>query len=82
MYRMTDTFDSPGPMAKSPADLALLAEILLGRPFKASASKAWLDVSIGFVSPAKWTLPSEMCRQYDGTTEQMVRDLKQLWGMN
>ena len=31
LYSLTDFFDSPGPMAKSSADLALLTEILLDR---------------------------------------------------
>lgn len=69
---MTDYFDSPGPMAKSVADLACLAEILLGRPFPLASSEDWKNISVGFLSPSVWNLPPAMCTQHEGTAEQMV----------
>ncbi|KAK7968843.1 amidase [Apiospora saccharicola] len=76
MYRMTDFFDSYGPMAKSPADLVSLLEIILGRSFQTSSSRSdkWDGLTVGFVDPNVWKLSPEMCKQRDGTLEQMVRD--------
>lgn len=72
MYVMTEFFDSPGPMAKSAADLVCITEVLLGRSFQESASKEWKGLSVGFASPETWKLGDAMCRQYEGTAEQMV----------
>ncbi|KAK8140053.1 amidase [Apiospora sp. TS-2023a] len=76
MYRMTGFFDSYGPMAKSPADLVSLLEIILGRPFQVerSLSGKWNGLTVGFVDPKVWKLSPEMCKQEEGTLEQMVRD--------
>lgn len=75
MYRMTEFFDSYGPMAKSPADLVSLLEIILGRSFQEerSLSDKWDDLTVGFVDPNVWKLSPDMCKQKDGTLEQMVR---------
>lgn len=72
-FRMTDFFDCPGPMAKSVDDLVVLSEILLNRTFDCKEPVAWDDLAVGFLSPEIWKLSSAMCRQYDGTAEQMVR---------
>ena len=75
MYRMTEFFDSYGPMAKSPADLVGLLEIILGRRFQdkeLSVSDNWDGLAVGFVDPNVWKLSPEMCRQKEGTLEQMV----------
>ncbi|KAK8054989.1 amidase [Apiospora rasikravindrae] len=75
MYRMTEFFDSYGPMAKSPADVASLLEIMLGRSFQThTPASKWEDLAVGFVNPNVWKLSPEMCKQKQGTLEQMVDD--------
>ncbi|KAK6073848.1 hypothetical protein SCUP515_06770 [Seiridium cupressi] len=74
LYRMTDTFDSPGPMAKSPADLGCLTSILLDQKFESLATEAGHNAKIGFLSPKIWVLGPGMCRQHEGTAEQMIQD--------
>ncbi|KAK8087765.1 hypothetical protein PG997_002726 [Apiospora hydei] len=75
MYRMTEFFDSYGPMAKSPGDLASLMEIIHGRSFQAhTPAGKWKGLAVGFVNPNVWKLSPEMCKQKEGTSEQMVDD--------
>ncbi|KAI0144710.1 amidase signature domain-containing protein [Pestalotiopsis sp. NC0098] len=76
MYRMTDFYDSPGPIAKSSADLALLAVILLDQPYDLATMHSE-NLSVGFLSSSVWFLGPEMCRQYGGTAEQMARDYEE-----
>lgn len=71
LYRMTDFYDSPGPIAKSSSDLALLAAILLDQPYDLDSTHPD-NLSVGFLAPSIWCLGSEMCRQYGTTAEQMV----------
>ncbi|KAI0129715.1 amidase signature domain-containing protein [Xylariales sp. AK1849] len=75
-YAMSDFFDSVGPLAKSPHDLVPLLELLLERPSGSSLQKEsdndpWSSLSIGFASPDVFKLSEEMCRQHEGTAEQM-----------
>lgn len=74
VFTMTDFYDSPGPMAKCSADVRAMASILLGRELALQEKDPWQGLSVGFVDPSKWTLPDELCRQREGTSEQMVRD--------
>ena len=71
-YALTDFFDSPGPMAKCAADVQSLLEITLGRTFLSSGFGEWKDIAVGFADPRVWNMAKEMCRQHDGTAEQMV----------
>jgi amidase len=73
LYTLSDFFDSPGPMAKGTADLVALTEILLERRFQLSNPAAWEGLSVAFLDPRVWKMDVAMCRQYDGTAEQMVR---------
>ncbi|KAK3317139.1 amidase signature domain-containing protein [Cercophora scortea] len=77
MYTLTDFFDSPGPIAKSAADLLALAEILLGRSFQSEGLGSWEGLSVGFLDPAVWKMADEMCRQHEGTAEQMRNDYEE-----
>ncbi|KAK3682983.1 amidase signature domain-containing protein [Podospora appendiculata] len=77
MYTLTDFFDSPGPMAKLPGDLLALAEILLGRSFRSEGLGSWEGLSVGFLDPAVWRMADEMCKQYEGTAEQMREDYEE-----
>jgi amidase len=73
LYTMTEFFDSPGPMAKSAADVRVLSEILLGRLFTSPQLGSWEGLSVGFLDPSIWSLSLDLCTQFEGTAEQMVR---------
>lgn len=73
LYTMTDFFDSPGPMAKSAADVRILSEILLGRMLHSPKLSSWEGLSVGFLDPKIWSMSSDFCTQFEGTAEQMVR---------
>lgn len=75
LYCMTEFFDSPGPMAKSAADVRVLTEILLGRKFNLPAeseSNIWEGIEVGFLDPKVWKMADDFCTQFEGTAEQMV----------
>ncbi|KAK3375563.1 amidase signature domain-containing protein [Lasiosphaeria ovina] len=74
MYTMTDFFDSPGPMAKCAADVLLLAETLLGRSLRSPDLQTWEGLSAAFLDPRVWKMAEPMCRQFEGTAEQMEQD--------
>ncbi|KAJ5673954.1 amidase signature enzyme, partial [Penicillium macrosclerotiorum] len=76
LYTMTEFFDSPGPMAKSAADVRVLSETLLGRLFEKSHS--WEGLSIGFLDPKLWNMLAEFCKQFEGTAEQMVDEYEEM----
>jgi amidase len=70
---MTEFFDSPGPMAKSAADVRILTEILLGSVFNLPiGSDVWEGISVGFLDPKVWKMADDFCTQFEGTAEQMV----------
>ena len=72
MYRMTEFFDTPGPMGKCAADVTNLSELLLGRSLRSADTGTWKGLSVGFVDPGKWKMAEAMCEQFDGTQEQVV----------
>lgn len=72
LYALSDFFDCAGPMAKSAADIRLMAEILLKRTFDSTCFGTWEGLSVGFLDPRAWTISEEMCPQHEGTAEQMV----------
>ncbi|KAJ5541218.1 amidase signature enzyme [Penicillium frequentans] len=74
LYTMTDFFDSPGPMAKSAADVRVLSEILLGRLFNNPQFGSWEGLSVGFLDPKSWNMSPSLCTQFEGTAEQMVEE--------
>lgn len=71
-YSLTDFFDSPGPMAKSAADVQALLEVMLCTKFLGGGVGECKDVSIGFADPQVWKMAGAMCRQHEGTAEEMV----------
>ncbi|KAJ5167002.1 amidase signature enzyme [Penicillium canariense] len=77
LYTMTEFFDSPGPMAKSAADVRVLSEILLSRPFNSPKFGSWEGLSVGFLDPKVWSLPLDFCTQFEGTVEQMVDEYEE-----
>lgn len=74
-YTLTDFFDSPGPMAKCAADVQALLEIILRKRFLAGGIGGWNDVRAGFVDPEVWKMAGSICRQHEGTAEDMVSHL-------
>jgi amidase len=73
LYCMTEFFDSPGPMAKSAADVRILTEILLGKSFDLPiGSDIWKGIEVGFLDPKVWKMAVDFCTQFEGTAEQMV----------
>lgn len=74
VYTMTDFFDSTGPMAKSSADLRIMAEILLQRTLSSADFGTWKGLSVGFLDPNVWIIAKEMCPPHEGTAEQMVSE--------
>jgi amidase len=72
LYTLTDFFDSPGPMAKCAEDILVLTEILLGKSFSREGFGSWDGLCVGFVDPNVWNMADEICRQHEGTAEQMV----------
>ena len=78
LYSLTDFFDSPGPMAKSSSDLIALTEILLERSFPPQNHGGWDGLSIGFLDPRVWKTDEAMCRQHEGTAEQMIGDYESM----
>lgn len=75
MYRMTEFYDSPGPMGKCAADVLALSELLLGRPLQSPSMGTWDGLRIAFVDPNVWKMADCMCEQFPGTEEQMVPPL-------
>ncbi|KAI0153300.1 amidase signature domain-containing protein [Xylariaceae sp. FL1272] len=71
-YCLTDFYDSAGPMAKSTRDLIPVCELLLNRKITVEGELDMDDLKVGFLDPRKWTLTEEICRQHDGTAEEMV----------
>lgn len=73
LYTLTDFYDSPGPIAKCTADVLTLTEILLGRSPSRQNWGSWEGLSVAFLDPEVWRMAETICRQYEGTVEQMVR---------
>ena len=74
------SFDTAGPMAKSPTDLANLLGIL-ATPKGSEKEKAYSqrmvgdfgDFKIGFLPPEKWGFDSDLQRPVPEATAQIVR---------
>lgn len=72
VFSLSELYDAAGPLAKSTADLVPVTEILLGRKLTSAGQKSWQSLSVGFVDPRVWNLGDSMCRQHEGTAEEMV----------
>ncbi|GAB1201928.1 hypothetical protein APSETT445_000526 [Aspergillus pseudonomiae] len=77
LYTMTEFFDSPGPMAKSAADVRVLSGILLDRLFNSVHLGSWEGLSLGFLDPKEWSMSPDFCTQFEGTAEQMVDEYEE-----
>ncbi|KAK0765614.1 hypothetical protein N5P37_001551 [Trichoderma harzianum] len=72
VFSLSELYDAAGPMAKSTADLVPVTEILLGRKLTSAGQKNWQGLSVGFADPRVWNLGDSMCRQHEGTAEEMI----------
>lgn len=72
VYGLTEFFDSPGPLAKCADDVKILMEILLNQSYDTTYLGSWNGLHVGFLDPKIWNMHEAMCRQYEGTAEQMV----------
>ncbi|KAJ5122759.1 Amidase [Penicillium atrosanguineum] len=77
LYTMTEFFDSPGPMAKSAADVRVLSELLLDCLFNSPQLGSWEGLSVGFLDPNIWSMSLDFCTQFEGTAEQMVDEYEE-----
>lgn len=59
-------------MAKCTADVQALLQVMLRKDFLSNGFGEWKDVSIGFADPQVWKMAGAMCRQHEGTAEEMV----------
>jgi amidase len=72
LYRMSDFYDVPGPMAKCSADVMVVSELLLGRPLSSPNMESWEGLGVAFLDPEKWNMSEAMCEQLEGSDVQMV----------
>ena len=73
MYRMSDFYDVPGPMAKCVSDIIIISELLLGRPLASPDNmETWKGLGVAFLDPEKWNMAEAMCEQLEGSDVQMV----------
>lgn len=77
-------FDSAGPMAKSPYDLALLLDVLVGgkdggTSYTEDISNSWTNISVATLDPEKWVLPPSMLKPIEVATVQIVSAVPVNW---
>jgi amidase len=72
VFRISETFDAVGPMAKSADDLALLVDVLLRKQEGMGALDQLEKVRIGFADPNIWKMDEESCHPVEGAQEQMA----------
>ncbi|KAI4101517.1 MAG: hypothetical protein LQ339_005014 [Xanthoria mediterranea] len=76
-FLISPTFESPGGMAKTVEDLAGLIEIIVSTtdtPLQllAKLPTAWSGITLGFVDPKLWQLPSSLFPPDEEYSRQMV----------
>ncbi|KAI1119428.1 amidase signature enzyme [Nemania sp. NC0429] len=74
LYKLSEFYDSPGPMAKCASDVLDMTELLLGRTLRSPSTGTWEGLRIAYLDPGEWSLAEEMCEQFEGTAEQMRDD--------
>ena len=73
-------YDTPGPMAKTPKDLAILLNILVDHSkakapngdYMSSMTGEWTDISVGTLDPERWKFPDAFCKSVPEADKQMV----------
>ena len=73
-------YDTPGPIGKSPKDIASLLDILVDHSkakaprdnYTSSLTGEWADISVGTLDPKKWKFPDAFCKAVPEADKQMV----------
>ena len=73
-------YDTPGPMGKTPKDVAILLNILVDHSkaktpkgdYMSSMIGEWADISVGTLDPEKWKFPDAFCKAIPEADKQMV----------
>ena len=75
---VSHTFDAPGPMTKTPYDLALLLDVLVReqpqgqKSYTSALTRSWSDISVATLDPEEWKLPPEVLKPVKEATTQIV----------
>lgn len=81
VFKLTDSFDTLGAMAKTPRDLAALTELLYtsepcgplsGSNLSHHLTREWKGISVGFVDVDEGQLPSSLLEPTEEYLEQRV----------
>lgn len=78
---VSKSLDSVGAMARSPADLAMVIEMLQAtgpnhnERLSQLMTQKWDGLRIGFVDEKIWKLPENLCKNDDEALSQMVNPL-------
>ncbi|OAL27927.1 hypothetical protein AYO22_03272 [Fonsecaea multimorphosa] len=82
---ISSNFDSAGPMAKTPYDMAVLLDAIVDPERKPSQSYtsaltgSWSDISVATLDPEVWDLPDTWLRPVENATQQMNREIRQAY---
>ena len=76
------SFDSAGPMAKTPYDLAVVLDAIIERKsdmqensYTCALTNTWDDISVATLDPEAWKFPSDSVKPVDEATAQIVCQL-------
>ncbi|KAG6989772.1 amidase [Physcia stellaris] len=73
-------YDTPGPMGKTPTDVAIFLNILVDHSkaktpkgdYMSSMIGEWADISVGTLDPVKWKFPDAFCKAIPEADKQML----------
>ncbi|KAK2737896.1 hypothetical protein FQN57_007347 [Myotisia sp. PD_48] len=69
------TYDSAGPMAKTPYDLALIMDVMMGKlhdvSYTSSLVQSWAGISVGVLNYRKWWHDNGFLKPVEEATTQM-----------
>lgn len=75
---ISHNFDAPGPMTKTPYDLALLLDVLVQeqpqgqKSYTSALTRSWSDISVATLDPEEWAFPPEWLKPVQEATAQIV----------
>lgn len=75
---VSHSFDAPGPMTKTPYDLALLLDVLVRKQpqgqtsYTSALTRSWSDISVATLDPEEWKFPPEFLKPVQEATTQIV----------
>ncbi|KAF2759933.1 amidase signature enzyme [Pseudovirgaria hyperparasitica] len=81
---MAHSFDTAGPMAKNPRDLANLLDVLVDPSttkvpsggYVSVLDQSWTGIRIGALDPEIWQYPDWLCKPEEAATQQIIRDTR------